>query len=87
MAAPVRHDAGVQARQFVTTEVETRAGAPEVTGESANLSHHLIVRWRQCGIALEEVWGEMRHRAGTLGIAEKLPKPAAQIALAVGSGM
>lgn len=52
--------------------------------ESADLVYQLVILWRACGIAHDEVWGEMRHRADTLGIAEKLPKPAAQIALAVG---
>ena len=55
-----------------------------VIRESADLIYNLVVLGRACGIAPNEVWAEMRHRADTLGIAEKLPKPAAQIALAVG---
>jgi hypothetical protein len=31
---------------------------------------------RDCGIAPDEVWAEMRRRADKLGIAEKLPKEA-----------
>jgi phosphoribosyl-ATP pyrophosphohydrolase len=46
-----------------------------VIRESADLVYHLVVLWRECGIAPGEVWAEMRHRADTLGIAEKLPKP------------
>jgi phosphoribosyl-ATP pyrophosphohydrolase len=45
-----------------------------VVRESADLIYHLVVLWRQCGIAPEEVWAEMRRRADALGIAEKLPK-------------
>jgi phosphoribosyl-ATP pyrophosphohydrolase len=137
MAALVRHDAGAQAPQFVSAEVEPRADACEIARlcdaldsvnkrdnprtarllsagcakmaqkvteeagevaleavrhrpcavirESADLVYQLVVLWHACGITPEEVWGEMRHRADTLGIAEKLPKSAAQIALAVGS--
>lgn len=55
-----------------------------VIRESADLVYQLVVLWRACDITPDEVWGEMRHRADTLGITEKLPKPAAQIALAVG---
>jgi hypothetical protein len=58
-----------------------------VIRESADLVYQLVVLWRACDIASDEVWGEMRHRADTLGIAEKLPKPAAHIALAVGRGV
>jgi phosphoribosyl-ATP pyrophosphohydrolase len=43
--------------------------------ESADLVYQLVVLWRGCGIAPDEVWAEMRQRAETLGIAEKLPKP------------
>jgi phosphoribosyl-ATP pyrophosphohydrolase len=45
-----------------------------VVRESADLVYHLIVLWHDCGIAPEEVWTEMRHRAERFGIAEKLPK-------------
>jgi phosphoribosyl-ATP pyrophosphohydrolase len=45
--------------------------------ESADLVYQLVVLWHACGISPEEVWAEMRQRADTLGIAEKLPKSAA----------
>ena len=45
-----------------------------VIRESADLIYHLVVLWRDCGVAPEEVWAEMRRRADMLGIAEKLPK-------------
>jgi phosphoribosyl-ATP pyrophosphohydrolase len=45
-----------------------------VIRESADLVYHLVVLWRDCGIAPDEVWAEMRRRADNLGIAEKLPK-------------
>ena len=45
-----------------------------VIRESADLLYHLVVLWRECGIAPAEVWAEMRSRADALGIAEKLPK-------------
>jgi phosphoribosyl-ATP pyrophosphohydrolase len=46
-----------------------------VVRESADLLYHLVVLWHECGIAPEQVWDEMRHRADAVGIAEKLPKP------------
>lgn len=42
--------------------------------ESADLIYHLVVLWHECGIEPEQVWSEMRQRAETLGLAEKLPK-------------
>jgi len=45
-----------------------------VIRESADLIYHLVVLWRECGVAPGEVWSEMRRRADTLGLAEKLPK-------------
>lgn len=57
-----------------------------VVRESADLLYHLIVLWRACGIAPEEVWAEMRARADRLGIAEKLPKPGKPPAPASGTG-
>jgi phosphoribosyl-ATP pyrophosphohydrolase len=51
-----------------------RDRARGVIRESADLIYHLVVLWRECGVAPDEVWSAMRHRANTLGIAEKLPK-------------
>jgi phosphoribosyl-ATP pyrophosphohydrolase len=42
--------------------------------ESADLLYHLVVLWRRAGIDSATIWAEMRRRADTLGIAEKLPK-------------
>jgi phosphoribosyl-ATP pyrophosphohydrolase len=48
--------------------------ARNVVRESADLLYHLAVLWRRSGIGPAEIWAEMRRRADTLGIAEKLPK-------------
>jgi phosphoribosyl-ATP pyrophosphohydrolase len=45
-----------------------------VVRESADLLYHLVILWRRAGIEPAEVWDEMRRRAGTHGVAEKLPK-------------
>src|ERR1700738_5586859 len=42
--------------------------------ESADLLYHLVALWHRAGIDPADVWTEMRCRADTLGIAEKLPK-------------
>jgi phosphoribosyl-ATP pyrophosphohydrolase len=42
--------------------------------ESADLLYHLVVLWYERGIEPDDVWAEMRHRAESLHIAEKLPK-------------
>jgi len=47
-----------------------------IVRESADLLYHLAVLWRRAGIGSEEIWAEMRRRADSLGIAEKLPKSA-----------
>jgi phosphoribosyl-ATP pyrophosphohydrolase len=46
-----------------------------VVRESADLLYHLVALWHRAGIDPADVWIEMRSRADTLGIAEKLPKP------------
>jgi len=46
--------------------------------ESVDLLYHLVVVWRQLGIHPDAVWAEMERRQAELGIAEKLPKRAAQ---------
>ena len=45
-----------------------------VVRESADLLYHLVALWHRAGIDPADVWIEMRSRADTLGIAEKLPK-------------
>jgi len=42
--------------------------------ESADLLYHLAVLWRRAGIDSTVIWAEMRRRAESMGIAEKLPK-------------
>ena len=44
--------------------------------ESADLLYHLVVVWAECGIAPEDVMGEIDRRERIYGIAEKLPKQA-----------
>jgi phosphoribosyl-ATP pyrophosphohydrolase len=50
-----------------------------IVRESADLLYHLAVLWHRAGIAPERIWSEMRRRAETSGIAEKLPKAAAAL--------
>jgi len=45
-----------------------------IVRESADLLYQLAVLWHRAGLGPAEVWAEMRRRADTLGIAEKLPK-------------
>jgi phosphoribosyl-ATP pyrophosphohydrolase len=45
-----------------------------IVRESADLLYHLVALWHRTGIDPSDVWIEMRSRADTLGIAEKLPK-------------
>jgi phosphoribosyl-ATP pyrophosphohydrolase len=45
-----------------------------IVRESADLLYHLVALWHRAGIDPADVWAEMRLRADTLGIAEKLPK-------------
>jgi len=49
-----------------------------VVRESADLLYHLAVLWRRAKIDPTEIWAEMRQRADSFGIAEKLPKSARQ---------
>ncbi len=48
-----------------------------VIRESADLLYNLTVLWASAGVRPEDVWREMARREDMLGIAEKLPKPAA----------
>ena len=72
MAQKLMEEAGEVALEAV------RHRSRAVIRESADLVYHLVVLWRECGIAPDEVWAEMRRRVEMLGIAEKLPKPAAR---------
>ena len=42
--------------------------------ESADLLYYLAILWHELQIRPADVWAEMRHRAETVGIAEKLLK-------------
>jgi phosphoribosyl-ATP pyrophosphohydrolase len=53
-----------------------------IVRESADLLYHLVALWHRAGINPDDVWTEMRRRADTLGIAEKLPKHTATIVVA-----
>jgi phosphoribosyl-ATP pyrophosphohydrolase len=45
-----------------------------IVRESADLFYHLVALWHRAGVDPDDVWTEMRCRADTLGMAEKLPK-------------
>lgn len=45
-----------------------------IVRESADLLYYLVALWHRTGTDPDDVWNEMRSRADTLGIAEKLPK-------------
>jgi phosphoribosyl-ATP pyrophosphohydrolase len=45
-----------------------------IVRESADLLYNLVALWHRAGIDPDDVWTEMRCRADTLGIAEKLSK-------------
>lgn len=49
-----------------------------VIGETADLLYHLVVLLDALGIGWEEVAAELERRRARFGIAEKLPKPAAE---------
>ena len=44
--------------------------------ESADVLYHLAVIWAECGVAPQDVFGEIDRREMLYGIAEKLPKQA-----------
>jgi phosphoribosyl-ATP pyrophosphohydrolase len=71
MAQKLMEEAG----EVALEAVRHRSGA--VIRESADLVYQLVVLWRGCGVAPDEVWAEMRRRAELFGLAEKLPKEAA----------
>jgi phosphoribosyl-ATP pyrophosphohydrolase len=74
MAQKLMEEAGEVALEAV------RRRPRAVIRESADLVYQLVVLWRECGIAPDEVWAEMRDRAARFGIAEKLPKAAGHLA-------
>jgi phosphoribosyl-ATP pyrophosphohydrolase len=54
-----------------------------VVRESADLLYNLTVLWVAAGVKPEDVWREMGRREDLLGIAEKMPKSAARLAVKV----
>ena len=48
-----------------------------MTRESADLLYNLVVLWVASGVHPKDVWMEMERRERLLGIAEKIPKHAA----------
>ena len=48
-----------------------------VTRESADLLYNLVVLWVASGVHPKDVWMEIERRERLLGIAEKIPKHAA----------
>jgi phosphoribosyl-ATP pyrophosphohydrolase len=52
--------------------IEAVAGNRDaLSGESADVLYHLIVRWVSLDVRPEEVWAELKRREGISGIAEK----------------
>ena len=78
----LREGMGKMAKKVAEEAVEVSLDA--VTGnrealirESADLIYNLAVLWAGSGVTPEEVWAEMDRRERLYGIAEKLPKGAA----------
>ena len=75
---------GVQkmAKKLVEEAIEVGLDAVQMNRESVILEsvdvlYHLAVVWAECGVSLEDVYGEIDRRERLYGIAEKLPKTAA----------
>lgn len=71
--------ASKKARKLVEEAAEVALDAVNrdrggVVAESVDLLYHLAVIWRDLGIDPDEIWAEMAHRRGLLGLCEKLPK-------------
>jgi phosphoribosyl-ATP pyrophosphohydrolase len=60
----------------VIDAIDGNTGA--VIKESADLVYNLVALWVATGIEPRQVWAEMERRERLFGIAEKLPKHAAQ---------
>jgi len=54
-----------------------RGSRKQLVSESVDLLYNLVVLWSDAGIAPAEIWAEMDRRETLLGMAEKLPKAAA----------
>ncbi|MGY2049760.1 phosphoribosyl-ATP diphosphatase [Methylobacterium sp. JK268] len=78
LRAGVRHMAKTLIEEAGEVALEaSRHNARATARGSADLLYLLVVLWRECGIAPDEVWAEMRRRADRFGLAEKPPKSAA----------
>ena len=51
-----------------------RHNAGGIVRESADLLYNLVALWHRTGVRPDDVWAEMKSRAISQGIAEKLPK-------------
>ena len=69
-----------EAAEVALEAVRKRGDA--VVRESADLIYHLVVLWHELGIEPDQIWTEMRQRAETIGIAEKLPKSPGRVSAA-----
>jgi phosphoribosyl-ATP pyrophosphohydrolase len=65
-----------EAIEVVIDAIDGNTGA--VVKESADLVYNLVTLWVEVGIEPRQVWAEMERRERLFGIAEKLPKHAAQ---------
>jgi len=67
------------AEEAVEVVIDAMQGHSDaVTRESADLLYNLVVLWVASGVHPKDVWTEMERRERLLGIAEKLPKHAAE---------
>jgi phosphoribosyl-ATP pyrophosphohydrolase len=69
------------AEEAIEVVIDAMQGnADSVTRESADLLYNLVVLWAASGVHPKDVWLEMERRERLLGIAEKIPKHAKDIA-------
>ena len=67
------------AEEAVEVVIDAMHGSRDaVIKESADLIYNLVVLWVASGVQPKEVWKEMDRRERLLGIAEKMPKDAAE---------
>ena len=67
------------AEEAVEVVIDAMHGSRDaVVKESADLIYNLVVLWVASGVQPKEVWKEMDRRERLLGIAEKMPKDAAE---------
>lgn len=67
------------AEEAVEVVIDAMHGEREsVIKESTDLIYHLVVLWVAANIRPDDVWKEMERRERLLGMAEKVPKKAAE---------